>query len=186
MKLFRLTAFFLAMLASATDALAADVTVSVQRSGDVAVIEASAFVHADMATAWRVLTDYDRYADFVPGLRSSRVVARSGTHLTVAQSGDAPLWLLRMPFDIVYEVTEMPPFRLDSNATSNDVRALASSYRLSRSGTGVRIEYAGNLAPRPALLGRFEQLAIRQGVIREFQALADEIEHAAGQCEARC
>lgn len=165
---------------------AADVNVVVRRTADAVVIEADALVNADAGTAWRVLTDYDRYADFVPGLRSSRVVARNGDHLTGAQSGEAPLWLLAMPFDITYEVTEMPPFRVDSIATANAVRAFVSRYVLTPSGNGVRIEYAGNLAPRRAWLGRFEQLAVRQGVIREFQALADEIEHASGRCDVRC
>ncbi len=170
----------------ATGLFAADVNVVVHRTDDTVSIEASALVNADADTAWRVLTDYDRYSDFVPGLRSSRVVARRGDRLTVAQSGDAPLWLLRMPFDITYEVTETPPFRVDSIATASESRVLTSHYLLTPSGNGVRIEYAGNLTPRRAWLGRFEQLAVRQGVIREFQALADEIEHASGRCDVRC
>ena len=171
---------------SSAMAKAADVNVVVRRIDDAVLIQANAVLNADAGTAWRVLTDYDRYADFVPGLRSSRVVARRGDHLTVAQSGDAPIWLLRMPFDITYEVTEKPPFRVDSIATASALRAFASRYVLTPSGNGVRIEYAGELAPRRAWIGRFEQLAVRQGVVREFQALADEIEHAGGRCEVRC
>lgn len=171
---------------SSAMAKAADVNVVVRRTDDAVFIQANAVLNADAGTAWRVLTDYDRYADFVPGLRSSRVVARRGDHLTVAQSGDAPIWLLRMPFDITYEVTEKPPFRVDSIATASALRAFASRYVLTPSGNGVRIEYAGELAPRRAWIGRFEQLAVRQGVVREFQALADEIEHAGGRCEVRC
>src|SRR5689334_6430175 len=83
----------------AIPAKAADIHVEVHRTDDAVVIEASALVDADAGTAWRVLTDYARYADFVPGLRSSQVLSRHGSRLTVTQSGDAPVWLLRMPFE---------------------------------------------------------------------------------------
>ena len=167
-------------------AIAADVTVTVSRTDDTVVIDASALVNADAATAWRVLTDYDRYAAFVPGLRSSRVVSRRGARLTVAQSGDAPLWLLGIPFDITYEITEMPPYRVDSSARTSALRAFASRYLLTPTGDGVRIDYTGSLAPRRPWLGRLEQFAVRQGVLREFAALAEEIEHASGRCDAHC
>ena len=68
------------------------------------IIRASVVLNADAATAWRVLTDYDRYTEFIPNLRVSRVVARQGTTVTVEQSGDAALWLFKMPLDITFEI----------------------------------------------------------------------------------
>ena len=162
--------------ASAAAAVAAPVDVSVRRDGDAVLIEASATLRADTATAWHVLTDYDRYADFIPGLRASRVIAREGTVVTVEQSGDAPVWLLRMPLDVTYRIAEYPPYRLDSRATASALRTLDSSYALAPTAGGVRLAYSGRLAPRRALLGRIEQYAVRQSIVRDFQALADEIE----------
>ena len=155
---------------------AAAVDVSIRRDGDAVLIEASATLRADTATAWHVLTDYDRYADFIPGLRESRVIAREGAVVTVEQSGDAPVWLLRMPLDVTYEIAEYPPYRLRSRATASSLRALDSSYVLTPIAGGVRLAYAGRLAPRRAVLGRIEQYAARQSIVRDFQALADEIE----------
>ncbi|HSC99985.1 MAG TPA: SRPBCC family protein, partial [Casimicrobiaceae bacterium] len=123
-----------------------------------------------------VLTDYARYADFVPGLRSSQVLSRHGSRLTVTQSGDAPVWLLRMPFEITYEVTEFPPFRVESNASAESLRRFDSTYLLTPSAGGVRIDYVGHLAPRSAWMGRIESMAARQSVVTEFRALAEQIE----------
>ena len=59
------------------------------RQDDVVAIHASADLAADRDTAWRVLTDYGRYADFIPDLSASRVVSRTGTDVIVEQSGKA-------------------------------------------------------------------------------------------------
>jgi ribosome-associated toxin RatA of RatAB toxin-antitoxin module len=179
--------FILTVVSSASPpAAGATVGVSVRPDGDAIVIEASALLKGNAPTAWRVLTDYDRYSDFIPGLQSSRVVARRGPMITVEQSGYAPLWLLRMPLDITYEITEFPPYRVQSKAAASVLRELNSSYLLTPTACGVRLDYAGRLAPRSALFGRFEQLAVQQSVVREFQALADEIERSSLRCETSC
>ena len=53
------------------------VTVEARREGDAVIVEAHALLHVDLETAWNVLTDYDRYAEFIPDLKSSRTVSRS-------------------------------------------------------------------------------------------------------------
>jgi len=182
-----LAAAFALALAAATwqPAAAAMITVTAERRSDTIDIEASALLKADAATAWRVLTDYDRYAEFIPDLRVSRVVARSGTTVTVAQTGDAVLWLFRMPLDITFEITEFPPHRLQSRATAGSLRALESTYTLTPAATGVRLDYSGRAAPGFELFGRIEQLAVRENISRQFQALADEIERVGRQMTER-
>ena len=39
------------------------------------------------------------------------------TNLMVEQSGDAVLWMFKMPVAITYEVTESPPDRLDPSVS---------------------------------------------------------------------
>jgi hypothetical protein len=165
-----------AWVVAASSAAAATVSVDVDRRGDVVVIEASAQLKADGATAWRVLTDYDGYGDFIPGVRSSHVVARRGGAVTVEQSDAVGLWLLRLPLRITYEIAEYPPTRLRSNATASALPALESSYVLTPTAFGVRLDYVGHVGPGWALLGRIEQEILQRDVVRQFQALADEIE----------
>lgn len=164
------------VLAAVPPAAAASVTVVAERSGAAIELHASAVLHADPATAWRVLTDYERYPAFIPDLRRSRVVSRRGSSVVVEQTGVAALWLFRLPVDIRYEIDELPPGRLRSRAVAGSVRALASCYTLTPSASGLRLEYAGRLEPRSTLFEGLQHAAIEHSVGRQFQALADEIE----------
>ena len=162
------------MLAGSQPATTATVTFNAKLQGDAIDIHASAMPNAD--AAWRVLTDYDRYAEFIPDLRVSRVVARDGAKITVEQSGDAALWLFKMPIHVTFEVNEMPPNSLQSRTVAGSVRVLASSYALAPVASGVRLDYAGQIVPGFELVGRIEQRVIERNAARQFQALADEIE----------
>ena len=169
--------FFIAATSSAG---AAAITVNAERRGDAIDIQATAVLHADATTAWHVLTDYDRYADFIPDLHSSRIVSRHGAIVTVEQSGDAALWQLRIPIAITFEITESPPDKLHSRAVAGSLRILASSYALTTTTGGVRLDYVGHISPGWEIFGQVEQAVVRENIARQFQALADEIERAGG------
>lgn len=168
----------LALLTQGTRA--ATIAVGVESHADIIEIEASALLNADTGTAWRVLTDYERYIEFIPGLRESRVLGRTGATVTVKQSGDVMLWLLPVPLDVTFEITESAPTRLDSRAVAGDLRALNSRYVLTPEGNRVRLGYSGALASGFALFSPLERLAVKQNIERRFQALADEIERRQG------
>lgn len=157
-------------------AAAAAVTVSVERTNDDVIIEASARLKARAETAWRILTAYDRYAEFIPGVRSSEVRNRHGHTVTVEQNDDAAWWSLRMPLHVTYEITEFPPDRLLSRGSASALPALESSYVLTPTAMGVRLDYAGRVAHEFGIFGHVEQWVIQRRVLRQFQALADEIE----------
>jgi ribosome-associated toxin RatA of RatAB toxin-antitoxin module len=175
------TVLALMLIYGSAPAGAATIRVTAQRHDDTIDVNATALLKADPATAWQVLTDYDHYTDFIPNLHVSRVVARHGPVVTVEQTGDAVFWMFRTPVSISYEVTESPPDRLESRAIGGTVRALASSYVLTRTGSGVRLDYSGHIAPRFELPGHLEQIAVRKNIEREFQALADEIERRSAE-----
>jgi len=166
------------LVAVTPSAGAATITVNAERRGDTIDIQATAVLKADATTAWHVLTDYDRYAEFIPDLRSSRIVSRRGATVTVEQSGDAALWQLRIPIAITFEITEAPPDQLHSRAVAGSLRTLASSYSLTATTGGMRLDYVGHIAPGWEIFGQVEQAVVLQNIARQFQALADEIERA--------
>jgi carbon monoxide dehydrogenase subunit G len=176
---------FVLLALLAQSAVAATIAISLASRPDAVEIEGSAELNADAATAWRVLTDYERYVDFIPDLQGSRVVARNGATVTVEQTGDVMLWRLHIPLDVTFEITEMPPTSLISRVVAGDLRALNSRYVLTPVGSGVRLEYAGKLHSGFALFGAIERLAVKQNVARRFQALADEIERRSAASRAR-
>jgi hypothetical protein len=163
---------------SIAPAVAATIHVKAERHGEYIDLEASALLAADAPTAWRVLTDYARYPAFIPDLRESRIVDRHGSVVTVRQSGDARLWLLHMPLDLTFEISESPPYRMQSRAVAGSMDGLESQYVIVPAASGVVLRYQGHVAPGFELFGAIEQYAVRENVARQFQALADEIERA--------
>lgn len=158
---------------------AATVAMDSERQGAVIFIHASAMLDADTATTWRVLTDYAGYTAFIPDLHVSRVVSRHGDVVTVEQSGDAKLWLLRMPMDITFQILEHPTDTLRSRAVAGSLYSLSSTYTLTAEPRGTRLDYRGQVEPGFELFGKFEQAAVEQNGRQHFQALADEIERQA-------
>jgi hypothetical protein len=165
-----------AAMVVALPAAAATISFTVDRGVEAIEVRASAVLAADAATAWRVLTAYDRYTDFIPDLQRSHVLARSGSKVTVEQTGYAAVWLLKVPIQVTFQVDEMPPNRLQSHAIAGSLRSLTSSYVLTPLSTGTRLDYVGQVAPGFAIFGRIELAAVEQNMARQFQALVDEID----------
>ena len=64
-----LPAMLLCLLSRQAPASAAQISVSVRDSEQGLTVKATALLDTDIATAWHVLTGYDQYAQFIPGLR---------------------------------------------------------------------------------------------------------------------
>jgi len=163
--------------------IAADVRDSVRawRDDDAVIVQAQAELEAPLTTAWRVLTDYEHYAEFIPDLKSSRVLARAGNTAIVEQKGEAGFFLYHFPLEVTFSVTEVPGNAVSSRAISGTFREMIGSYVLTETGTGVRLVYTGRLIPAfrlPPLIG---VAAVRAAVERQFLALAREIRRVAKQ-----
>lgn len=169
------------LLAVAGSAVAGEVRVQAHRDGEAVLVEASSDVRADARIAWDVLTSYDRYAQFVPDLRSSRVVERTGLTAIVEQSGTAGVFFYRFPMEVRLAVTEEPFATVRCRSIAGNFRELTGTYRLVSRPEGVRFLYSGRLVPDfrlPPLIG---VPAIRASVERQFRALVEEIERHASE-----
>jgi hypothetical protein len=163
----------------AQDAASGELRLRTQARGDALVVEASATLSSDLGTAWRILTDYAHYDRIVPRVRSIRIVERRGAQVTVEQSGDAGAWLFFTPIDLTYEITEDAPVRLQSRITSGCACSFESTYTLTPSGSGTRLDYVGTLVAASDLRGIVQRYAMEKSLTHHLQAVADEIEHAA-------
>src|SRR6516225_9089325 len=56
--------------------------------GETISVTATAEMLVDPHTAWKVITDYDHLAEFIPSMRSSRVVRRDADRVLIEQSGE--------------------------------------------------------------------------------------------------
>jgi ribosome-associated toxin RatA of RatAB toxin-antitoxin module len=111
-------------LASAADARD---SVRAWRDEDAVIVQAQADLDAPLQTAWRVLTDYDHYAQFIPDLKSSRVLARSGNTAIVEQKGEAGFFLYPFPLEVTFSVTEVPDTAVRSRAISGTFKEMSGS-----------------------------------------------------------
>lgn len=130
----------LAGSAAAWPALAADegheVTVRVQRQGNLIELDAATQVAASVDETWAVLTDYDHMAEFMPNLTSSRIVRRQGDTLEVAQKGEKKVLFLRFAFAGVKAVELVPKREIRTSLVQGDFKSYASSTRLVATAAG--------------------------------------------------
>jgi ribosome-associated toxin RatA of RatAB toxin-antitoxin module len=136
--------------------------VNVQRvnTGDGRVYEVNARgeVAAAPAAVWRILTDYEHMAEFVPDLHSARVLSRSGDQVVIEQVGVAHFLFFRRAIHLVVQAREQPISQIDISLVDGDMKVYRCSWRLvpvPETG-GTRVIYSGALAPKfyvPGMLG---------------------------------
>ena len=163
------------VLQLAPDAWADAVRVDARRDGPAVVVEALAIVAADARVAWTVLTDYDHYAQFVPDLKSSEVLARSGASAIVEQRGVAGLFFFHFPLEVRLAVTEQPFHTVECQAIAGNFKEMTGVYRLTPVPEGVRLAYSGRLVPAFSLPPILGLPAVRASVERQFRGLVNEI-----------
>jgi ribosome-associated toxin RatA of RatAB toxin-antitoxin module len=156
-------------------AAAADVSVEATRDGEAVEVEAVADLAAGLARAWQVLTDYNRFSEFVPNLHASRVVSRAGTSVVVDQKGEARFLFFSYPMEVRLAVTEYPRQRIESRAIAGNFRELRSVYTLEAREGAVRLRYQGRLVP-DFQLPLFHTYVLRSNVEATFRAMVEEID----------
>jgi carbon monoxide dehydrogenase subunit G len=146
----------LALLVACVPCLAEEVSVRVQRHGETIVIDVEASVAASQREAWSVLTDYDRMASFISNIKSSRVVARQGDTLEVAQSGETKVAFLRFGFSAVRAIELVPMREIRSTLVSGDFKSYTSTTSIAATPSGTTIRHHGEYVPKswlPPLVG---------------------------------
>lgn len=168
--------FLLPLLLLLAPAQAAEISVHVTRSGEAFQVDASAEFEGTVARTWRVLTDYGRIAEYVPDVRTSRIVSRDGNNAVVEQKGQTRVLFFSFPVDVRLAVTEHPYERVVSRAVGGSFRELRSSYSLEAGEGRILLRYTGHMVPDffvPPLIGT---MALRHNVEESFRALVGEIE----------
>lgn len=167
----------LGVLACLLPALAAadDVSIATRRRGEALEIEGRARLAAPVAVAWAVLTDYERLPRFIPGIVSSRVVARDGASLVLEQTGAIGVLFFSVPVEARLAVEETPYETISSRGLSGSFRALQGRYDLRPAGDATEFRYTGTIVPDtwlPAIVG---DGVLAAHVEAQFRALVREI-----------
>jgi len=154
---------------------AQELAIAIERRGEYITVSASARMQVDARIAWEVLSDYDHLAKFIPDMKSSRVVSRSGDRVLVEQKGEFGFFFYRQPVDVTLEVLEQPRRRIVARRIAGNIRELETRYELETSDAGVRFDYTGRFIPEFSLPPLIGMPIVRRIVERRFRAMVDEI-----------
>lgn len=98
----------IAMLGNAWAHAEEAVKVQVLQEGSVIVVDMQMHSTASVREAWSVLTDFAHMIDYVPNLKSSKVLETHGNVLKVQQQGVAQHGFLSFSFESLREIELLP------------------------------------------------------------------------------
>ena len=157
----------------------ARVASEVSREGEFFLVRVRADIAVTRALAWAVLTDYERYSEFIPEVDSSRIVSRAGNGVVLDQKGRMSFLFFSQPVDVRLAVVETPPSQVASRVLSGNLREFSGRYVISETSGGVRIEHSARFVPEfdlPPLLG---PIVVRTVLERNFTSLLQEMQRRA-------
>jgi ribosome-associated toxin RatA of RatAB toxin-antitoxin module len=121
-------------------------------------VDATGTVAAPLPKVWRILTGYERMAEFVPDMESCRVLSRNGNEVIIEQFGVARLLFMSKTIHLIVRAIEQPMSAIDISLISGDMKHYESRWELipvPETG-GTKIVYKGRLMPNfyvPGILG---------------------------------
>lgn len=133
MKTARYFALLFALLAAPLPAIAAaDMPLKVTQNGTQLSVEGWLETRASREIAWSVLTDYERFPEFVPGIRFNRIVETQGRVKTLEQRGEVVAGIFRLLYDGTLRVEETPEEGLSILFLSGPFKDVRGEWRMER------------------------------------------------------
>jgi hypothetical protein len=128
-------------------------------------IEAATVVNADARVLWDTLTDYNKLANFVPGMTVSRQISAPRSAVKVVeQKGEGGLLALVLPDHVILELRETPHNRITFKSVSGFVTSMRGEWVIDNSRTplilGYRARVVPALPPPPMLTDEYVQKEI--------------------------
>lgn len=153
----------------------------VARDGSVVQVRSSIAASAAVELCYAVLVDFDRLAEFIPGMESSRIVSAPGEPLLLRQVGSTTAGLSSFTFDVTLAVTLEPPHRITFRRVAGNLEQMAGSWRVSGDAAHCVIHYEAELEPSFWVPPLFGPLLVRHKVEQQIDGLAAEIVRRAAQ-----
>jgi len=87
-------------------------------------------VTASINTAWNVLTDYDHFKDFLPGVVSSKILQNKGDQTVFEQINVVKVFLFTQKSRLVIAASKHYPGKIDFQLKSGEIKSLNGLWRL--------------------------------------------------------
>lgn len=158
---------------------AAGADTDVNRVGSTFQVRAMVQAKAPIDLCYAVLADFDRLADFIPGMQSSRVVSPPGEPLRLRQVGRPEFPFSEYTFDVTLAVELVAPREITFRRVAGNLQRMQGRWLVAGDATRCTIDYQAEIEPGirvPPLVGR---LLMRRQVARQIEGLESEIERRA-------
>ena len=143
----------------------------------VVYVEIETIIQAPHDLIWATLTDYNRLAEYIPGMNSSRLLRYEGKVAFVEQHGVSELFFLKIPVDVIVKSIERKPYHIDIELVSGNFDHLSGGYHLARSGEHLwTLSWTGYLDPSLPIPNFIAQSFIRKSIKNQFLGIIAEIE----------
>ena len=90
----------------------ADTPLSFRQEGNIIIVSGWLQPNVEPSAAWDILTDYEHFPEFVPGIRLNRIVTADDRFKIVEQQGELMAGSLRVPYGGTMRITEIPQHEL--------------------------------------------------------------------------
>lgn len=163
-------------LASGAARAVDDITVdAIRREGALEVV-CRATLGAPLALIWQTLTDYGRLAEFIPGMRSSRVLSQDGAVSVVEQIGEARFLFIAYPIEVTLASTERPPYSIEARMLKGNMKRLEGVYRIEpQAGGRYAVSWTG-VVEAESMPPLFGEMLMRSSIEDQFRGMVVEIE----------
>jgi len=163
------------------------ILLEVKRQGRRFEAEAAVDIAAEPMTVWRTITDYDALHEFMPGIRTSRVIerneSRNAEQLLVEQRGEFRFLLFRQPLTVRLQITHERRRSAHARAVQFDfgrfsgraLDAFEGRYELQPKHRSVRLRYQALIVSRLPPPPGIGTAAIRQNLRAQLAAIVGEI-----------
>lgn len=155
----------------------ADARVRVEANEAVISVHAEIDTRVELDLAWAVLTDYDRWSEFIPDLHVCRVISPPGEPIRLEQRGSIP-WLPNFPLVMIALVEEHPPRSIRFQRIAGNIRALVGVWQI-QGKSPVRLVYRSTVVPGFPMPPEASIEIFRHDAKVRLEAMAKEMERRA-------
>ncbi|QTD44826.1 SRPBCC family protein [Ottowia testudinis] len=154
----------------------ADQDIRVQRKGSAFSIDAVMHAPVPLATAWEVLTDFERMPRYQRSLKSSEVLERGAERLLVHQKGVARFGPFSSPFESVREMQLASQRSIRAQQVSGTtLKQMTSLMTLEPENGGTRLTYHAEMEPESGLPPLVGPSLVQHETAAQFSATVREM-----------
>ncbi len=152
-----------------------EIVVRVDIAEDVIRIDAEVTIPASAREVWDVLTDFEHTPRFISNVKSSKVLARSGNVVRVAQTGKAGFGPFSFEFKSTREVILTPFEKLESRMIEGNMKRFRSTTELETVGNATRLTLHSESAPETLLLLNLGRPVIESETQEHYREILREV-----------